>query len=244
MSKRKEIFVDLETTGLNPSRDKIVQIGMILPDGSEFESLVNPERPIPAETTAIHGITNEMVKDSPTITDLADQVITALEDADVFVAYNFTFDFQVLQQELFKSVQYDLKETDFAFIDPYKIFRKMFPHTLSNAYKFYTGKTLEGAHSAIHDIRATKAVLEKQEEEYPELFQKTPEEIARYTIGDTTILGKWFEAVEGGYRFKQGKHRGEIASIQHEKYMKWILSLEDITLSEKRYINSLLSSRV
>lgn len=236
-----QIFIDLETTGLNPNQDRICQVGAILSDGSEIDSLVNPHKNIPEEVTQLTGITNEMVKDAPDFEQVAESLIKGLENAEIFVAYNYVFDFQFLQNELFNRLQYDLKEEDFIFIDPYKVFRKMFPHTLSNAYKFYTGKIFEGAHSAINDIKATKEILEKQEESYPELFSKGMKEVEKETIGDTSILGKWFKKAKEGYSFKQGKHRGELVDLSHhEGYLKWIYKLEDVTLSEKRYISSIL----
>lgn len=232
----QHIYIDLETTGLNPNTDRICQLGVILTDGTEINSLINPKMQIPQATTDLHGITNEMVKDAPGFEELAGQLVDHLEAAEVFVAYNYAFDFQFLQNELFKTVQYELKESDFVFLDPYKIFRTMFPHNLSNAYKFYTGQEMQGAHSAIHDIRATKVVLEAQETQYPDLFAKGLKEVERITIGDTSILGKWFKAQDDLISFKQGKHRGETVAKIHKDYLKWIYSLEDITMSERRFI--------
>jgi len=235
-----QIFIDLETTGLNTNQDRVCQIGAIFSDGSELDTLINPHKNIPQEVIDITGITNESVKDAANFEDYADQLIKGLEEAESFVAYNFTFDFQVLQNELFRTVQYDLKEEDFTFVDPYKIFRKMFPHTLSNAYLFYTGKKMENAHNALADIRATKTVLEKQQEQYTDLFAKGLKEIQQETIGDTSILGKWFEKKDDSFSFKQGKHRGERVEVNHSNYLKWIYSLEDITRSEKRYIGGII----
>ena len=237
----KYIFVDLETTGLNPSQDRICQIGIILADGKEINMLINPGIAIPASVTAVHGITNEMVRNAPKFEDIAAELINGLEEANIFVAYNFTFDFQFLQNELFRTVHYELKEEDFAFIDPYKIFRKMFPHNLANAYYFYTGKQIIGAHSAINDIRATKEVLDRQKELYIDLFTKDAKEIEELTVGDTSIIGKWFGKVDGDIRYKQGKYRGELVNKSQETYLQWIYGLEDVTMSEKRYIASVIS---
>lgn len=236
-----QIFIDLETTGLNHNLDRICQIGAILNDGSEINTLINPHKPIPKEITELTGITNDAVKSAPNFEEVADQLIKELEKSQVFVAYNYVFDFQFLQNELFHCVHYELKEEDFIFVDPYKIFRKMFPHNLTNAYKFYTGKTFTEAHSAINDIRVTKEILEKQKENYPELFSKGLKTVEKETIGDTSILGKWFEKIDDGYRFKQGKYRGEKVEASHQNYLKWIYSLEDVTLSEKRYIGKFLN---
>ncbi len=234
------LFIDLETTGLNPLQDRICQIGLIKPDGSEFETLINPGVNIHPNSIEIHGITDEMVDDAPSFKDIAFDVINILEESEIFVAYNFQFDFQFLQNELFRAVQYHLKEEDFIFVDPYKIFRKMFPHSLTNAYFFYTGKQMESAHSAIHDIRATKEVLDKQKELYQDLFKQSLKEIEKFTIGDTTILGKWFGFEDGLCIFKQGKFRGEVVKLGHREYLSWIFGLEDTSLSEKRYISGFI----
>lgn len=232
------IYVDLETTGLNPNQDRVCQVGIILPNGKEIDVLVNPEIPISPSSTALHGITNETVKNAPKFIDIANELITGLEEAEIFVAYNFTFDFQFLQNELFRTVHYELLESDFNFLDPYKIFRKMFPHNLANAYYFYTGKKIEGAHGAINDIRCTKEVLDKQKEIYSELFTQPIKEIEKITIGDTSIIGKWFNCEDGIVCFKQGKYRGEVVTINHVDYLRWIYSLEDVTMSERRFISS------
>lgn len=236
----KKLFVDLETTGTDINEDRVCQIGMILPDGREYETLINPGIPIPKAATDIHGITDELVESAPSFSAVADLVINALKEADCFVAYNFIFDFQFLQAELFRAKKHILKEGNFVFIDPYKIFKKMFPHNLSNAYRFYTGKELEGLHTAIGDIRATKEILEKQKERYTDLFSLPYKEIEARIIGDTSILGKWFQTKDKVVYFQQGKYKGEAINESHHDYLKWVYSLKDSTLSEKRYIDELL----
>lgn len=235
------VFVDLETTGTNPAKDRICQIAIIKIDGSEWDSYVNPQMPIPQDSIQIHGITDAMVKDSPKFEDIADIVIQTLEEAEIFVAYNALFDFQVLQYELFNTVKYNLCERDFIFVDPYKIFKTQFPQNLSNAYKFYTGKDLVNAHSAIVDIRATKEILDKQKLAYPEFFKQPPKLIEEQTLGDMSIIGKWFKQEKGKIVFSQGKFKGikvETGLRDHANYLKWIHGLEDTSLSEKRYIES------
>ena len=237
------LYIDLETTGLDFTNDRVCQIGAFLPNGKEMDVLVNPQMPIPKFSTEIHGITDEMVKNAPCFQEISDEIIEALETAKYFVAYNFLFDFQMLQAELAR-LNYDLDENKYTFVDPYKIFRKQFPHTLSNAYKHYTGKTFENAHNALADVTATKEVLEAQKEHYPDLFSKSLEEIQIETIGETGILGKWFESKNGEILFRQGKHRKEAVNSEHESYLKWILGLEDTTISEKRFIKDKLNIRI
>ena len=237
---KKLLFIDLETTGLQPHKDRICQIGAILPDGKEIDWLINPECKIPEKTTEFHGITNEMVKDAPKFADVAEDLVKALEATDCFVAYNFMFDFQFLQYELHRNTGYKLKEQDFIFLDPYKIFKKMYPHTLSNAYKFYTGKDIENSHNAMVDIRCTKEVLEGQNQKYPDLFAQGLKHVEKETIGEISILGKWFTQKDNLIYFSQGKHKNEVVDMnKHHSYLQWIASLEDTTLSEKNYIDDL-----
>ncbi len=236
----KKIYVDLETTGIEASKERICQIAVIDANGNEYTSLVNPEKVIPDEATKVHGITNAMVKDAPKFGEIAEKVKEMLIEADHFVAYNSIFDFQFLQAELNRTIGFDLDENNYVFVDPYKIFKKMFPHNLSNAYRFYTGLELENAHNAIVDIRATKDVLDKQEAMYQELFSHGYDHVAKETIGSTSLLGKWFEIRDDGIYFKQGKHKNEKVSLVHANYLGWINGLDDITISERRYINKLL----
>jgi DNA polymerase-3 subunit epsilon len=237
----KELYVDLETTGLNVQFDRICQIGIVLHDGTEWSTLINPLQSIAKDSTKIHGITDEMVENAPTIQDISDRLIHSLEEADVFIAYNFSFDFQFLQAELYRARNYLLKESKFIFIDPYRIFKKMYPRNLANAYKFYTGKEFLNAHDALEDIKATKEILDKQKEFYADLFAKPLEQVAAETAGDTNIIGKWFEKVENGnYKFRHGKHKGEFIGLEHKSYLKWIYGLDDTTMSEKIFIGTLI----
>lgn len=235
-----QLFIDLETTGLDPTKDRICQIGMILPDGKEFESLVNPEVPIPESSTSLHGITDEMVKSAPKFKDLSKLIVEALEASEIFIAYNYIFDFGFLQHSLYREIKYELRESSFTFIDPYRIFKKMYPHSLQNAHRFYTGEEFQDAHNAIADIKATKKILEKQKEFYPDFFLQSPKDIEEQSIGKYKILGRWFEVKEDGIYFKQGKHKGEKFSKEdHLGYIQWIASLDDIALSERFLISDL-----
>lgn len=236
----KKIYVDLETTGVNAAKDRVIQIAIINDDGEEWTALLNPEMPIPAESTAIHGITDEMVKDAPVFSENADEIIALLEDADHFVAYNSLFDFQFLQAELFRANQYHLDEKNYTFIDPFKIFQKNYPHNLANAYKHYTGEILHDAHDALIDIRATQVILEKQEKAHPDFFAGGYAEVEQNTLGDTSLLGRWFETKPGGIYFRQGKYKGKKLSMEYQDYLQWISKLPDITISERRFLDEYL----
>src|SRR5690606_21879962 len=155
-------FFDLETTGINLQTDRIVEIAIlkINPDGSEqlYLKLVNPEMPIPAQATAVHNITNEMVADKPTFKQLAPEVLEFIHNCDLG-GYNINrFDVPLLAEECYRS-GYDLMIDSRKMIDVQVIFHKMEERTLKAAYKFYCQKDLVDAHSAETDTKATFEIL-------------------------------------------------------------------------------------
>lgn len=164
------VFFDLETTGVSVSNDRIVQIGIVkyYADGREKEEknrLVNPMIPIPEEATAVHGITNEMVKDAPTFKQISKGIKAFIGDADLCGFNSNRFDVPLLIEEFYR-VGSDFDMNDRRSIDVWKIFQKMEPRNLKAAYKFYCNKNLEGAHDAMNDIRATAEILESQLDYY------------------------------------------------------------------------------
>jgi len=170
--KNPLVFFDLETTGINISQDRIVEIALLKvnPNGTEETKryLVNPGMPIPPETTAIHGITNEMVADKPTFAVLAGELVNFMKGCD-FAGYNSNkFDIPLLAEELLRAdIDFDLKKRNL--IDVQVIFHKMEQRTLSAAYQFYCNKELENAHSALADTSATYEVLKAQLDKYTNL---------------------------------------------------------------------------
>ena len=167
--KRPIAFFDLETTGLNTSHDRIVEISVlkINVNGEEEqrEWLLNPEIPISAESTSVHGYTNEMVADKPTFREKAKEIAQFLGNADL-AGYNILkFDLPLLVEE-FLRVDYDFDLKDRGFIDVMNIFMKMEPRTLKGAYRFFCHGELEGAHGAIADTRATYDVLRAMLDRY------------------------------------------------------------------------------
>jgi DNA polymerase-3 subunit epsilon len=166
------VFFDLETTGTNHQRDRIVEISVVkcLPDGSrEIKTRrINPEMPIPGDSTAIHGIRDEDVKDAPTFKSLSKNLYIYLEGCDLG-GYNIVrFDIPVLVEEFRRSaLEFSLKNR--RIVDPYIIFCRKEPRSLAAAFQMYCGKELTGAHSAESDILATIEVLNGQFERYPDL---------------------------------------------------------------------------
>ena len=170
--KNPLVFFDLETTGIDMVNDRIVEICIlkVFPDGrTEVKTRrVNPTIPIPAQATAIHGITNEDVKDCPTFKEIAKSLVQLIEGCD-FAGYNSNkFDLPLLAEEFIRAgIDFDLKKRKF--IDVQTIFHKMEQRTLVAAYKFYCDKDLDNAHSAEADTVATYEVLKAQLDRYPEL---------------------------------------------------------------------------
>lgn len=158
------VFLDLETTGLVITQARIVQIACIKEtDKGDIEKkfLINPEIPIPAEATAIHGITDEMVKDAPTFKNFSKGIHAFLEGEDL-VGYNSnSFDIPILIEE-FDRVGIDFDVSEVALIDVYRNECEINPRNLAAVYKRMIGEELENAHDAMADTKATKAILAEQ----------------------------------------------------------------------------------
>lgn len=163
------VFIDLETTGLNLTSDRIIDIAVLkaLPGGETQNKTwrVNPGKPIPAETTAIHGITDADVKDCPTFAQVARQVLDFIANADLAGYNSNRFDIPILMEECLRAgIDLDLKGRKM--IDVQQIFYFMEPRNLAAAYKFYCNQKLENAHSAMADVQATYEILLAQVQRY------------------------------------------------------------------------------
>ena len=170
--ERPLVFFDIESTGTNPYRDRIVEIAVIkvMPDGSREDVVrrINPCMPIPAGASAVHGIYDADVADSPTFDVIAHNLYNYLEGCDL-AGYNIVkFDVPMLQEE-FKRCGLELSIKERKLIDVFNIFCRLYPRTLSAAYEFFCGGNLEDAHSALADTDATVSVLLGQLAKHPEL---------------------------------------------------------------------------
>lgn len=239
--KRPIIFFDLETTGTDVTRDRIVEISLIKvnPDGTEIERKrrINPERHIPAEATAVHHITDDDVKDEPTFRQLARSLADMFEGADIAGFNSNRFDVPVLCEEFARAgVEFNL--ADRRFVDVQTIFHKQEPRTLVAAYKFYCGKNLEDAHSADADTRATYEVLKAQLDRYADL-RPDVEFLSDYTGSRTQVdlMGRMKreqrKGPDGETRevivFNFGKHKGrpvEDVLRDEPSYFNWIMNGE------------------
>ena len=175
--ERPIAFFDLETTGTDVAKDRIVEIAVVkihpngqidkkpaLP-GPENRFIINPTIPIPAESTFFHGITDEDVKDKPTFADIAKNLFKFLFDCDLGGYNSNKFDIPILAEEFLRcGIDFSLEGRNL--IDVQNIFHLMEQRTLKAAYKFYCGKPLENAHEAMADVEATYEVFLSQLERY------------------------------------------------------------------------------
>lgn len=233
--ERSIVFFDLETTGLNISKDKIVEIAIVKvnPDQSEetYCKRINPEMPIPAESSEIHGIKDEDVKDCPTFKDLALEIKAFIGDSDLAGYNSNKFDIPFLLEQ-FLTLDIDFSMKDRRFVDVQTIFHKMEQRTLEAAYKFYCNKDLKNAHSAEADAVATYEVLKAQLDRYKEVendinflweFTQTGKNKKIDFVG-RLALNKKNEVI---YNF--GKHSGKTIAEVYEVepgYHRWILDNE------------------
>jgi DNA polymerase-3 subunit epsilon len=167
--KRPLVFFDLETTGLNVGKDRIVEISLlkIFPDGDQESKtiLINPGIPIPKECSEIHGIYDHHIADKPRFEEVADEIDAFIQDADLAGYNSNKFDLPLLVEEFLRAgKRFELRCR--YLIDVQNIYHKMEPRTLSAAYKLYCGKELINAHRAETDTKATYEVLKAQIEKY------------------------------------------------------------------------------
>lgn len=210
--KNPIIFFDLETTGINICHDRIVEISYykVYPNGREESKTIqiNPEIPIPPDSTAIHGIHDADVVGCPTFKEIAKEFVRDIEGCDLAGYNSNRFDIPMLVEELLRAdIDIDLKKRKF--IDVQVIFHKMEQRTLSAAYKFYCGKELENAHTAEADTKATYEVLQAQLERYPEL-QNDVDFLSKYTNQNNAVdyAGRIVYNNNGQEVINFGKYKG------------------------------------
>ena len=228
--KRPIVFFDLETTGVDTATDRIVEISLVKIDVDGTKSVktrrINPEMPIPAAATAVHGITDEDVKDEPTFRQIARSLAQYIEGCD-FGGFNSNrFDLPMLVEEFMRAgVDVDFRKRKF--VDVQTIFHRKEQRTLVAAYKFYCDKDLENAHSAEADTLATYEVLEEQIERYPDIGD-TVEQLAEFssTGANVDFAGRIALNDKGEEIFTFGKYRGQSVEEIFRKepsYYKWMM---------------------
>jgi DNA polymerase III subunit epsilon len=222
------LYLDLETTGLQTGTDRIVELAFILDkaDGSieKWETLVNPEMPIPQEVIEIHGITDQKVESAPKLRELVEKIKTFTDQTQVFAGYNVLFDLKVLMAEtrrLGENIDFHSKKV----WDMQKVFFHYEPRNLSAAYKYYCNKELVGAHGAAADIEATREVFIAQKSKYEmDMSNSETEQICSVQLpldsNGAFIVNKNDEVC-----FSFGKHKSKVANSEVQEiknYLAWI----------------------
>lgn len=228
--KKPLVFFDLETTGVNVTHDRIIEISYIkvYPNGKEEEKTLrlNPEMPIPAEATAIHHITDDDVRDKPTFKDVAKDLDKVFEGCDIAGFNSNKFDIPLLVEEFLRAgINFDVSKRKF--IDIQTIFHKMEQRTLVAAYKFYCGKNLEEAHSANADTRATYEVLKAQLDRYGNL-ENDVDFLSKFSSQNRNVdlAGRIILNADDKEIFNFGKYKGQLVTEVLRRdpgYFSWIL---------------------
>jgi DNA polymerase III subunit epsilon len=239
-------FIDLETTGINISVDRIVEIAIVKinTDGTKISKrrLVNPLVPIPVTASEIHGITDEMVKDAPTFKQIANEMKQFLENCDLGGYNSNRFDIPMMVEEFLRA-GLDFTLDGRRMVDVQKVFHMMEQRTLSAAYKFYCNKTLADAHSAEADATATWEVLCAQIDRYPNIGN-TVESILKFT-GEEEIVdfSRRFVKQNGIEVFNFGKHKGrpvtEVLRLEPQ-YYDWMMK-GDFSMHTKQKLTEILN---
>ncbi|HKC36761.1 MAG TPA: 3'-5' exonuclease [Chitinophagaceae bacterium] len=222
-------FIDLETTGINLATDRILEIAIVkvLPDGKRSikRKLINPQMPIPKQSSDVHGITDEMVKEAPAFKEVAHELKQMLDGCDIAGYNSNRFDIPLLVEEFLRAdVDFDMKGR--RLLDVQNIFHKMEQRTLSAAYKFYCNKNLDGAHGAEVDATATHEILIAQLTRYPDLG--TSIDSVLKLIGEEPIVdfARRFIMENGVEIFNFGKYKGRaVAEVlrTEPQYYDWMM---------------------
>lgn len=232
--KKPLAFFDIEATGLDVSNDRIVEISILKvdPSGEEttYTKRVNPEMKIPKESSEIHGIFDEDVKEAPTFKEIVGELTSFIGDADLAGYNSNKFDIPMLAEELLR-VGADFPMSKRKFIDVQNIFHKMEKRTLEAAYAFYCNKTLTDAHTAEADTRATYEVLLGQLEKYNGVVKNNVDflaEFSRYSSNEILdFAGRIAKNKKGEAIYNFGKHKGKtLAEVNQEEpgYYGWMLN--------------------
>lgn len=242
---RPLVVFDLETTGINTQRDRIIEISMlkVFPNGDEELRTyrVNPTIPIPKDSSEIHGIYDADVADKPTFKQLAKEIEHFLEMCD-FAGFNSNkFDFPLLVEEFYRA-EVDFEIENRKFIDVQRIFHTMEPRNLSAAYRFYCDRTLEDAHSAEADTIATWNILKAQLDRYENL-PKDVKGLHEHSGQNKNVdlAGRFVYDKNKVAVFNFGKHRGKPVEWVLEKepsYYKWMMD-GDFPLQTKRVLTKI-----
>ncbi len=243
--KRPLIFFDLETTGMDIVKDRIVEISTLRIEPGAMEMartmMINPGMPIPSEATAIHGITDEDVKDAPAFADVAGSIAGDFEGCDIAGYNSNKFDIPLLAEEFLRSgIDFDLKKS--RHIDVQVIFHKKEQRTLGAAYRFYCNKKLKEAHSAEADTRATFEILKAQLDRYKEL-ENSVDFLSDFSAHKDNVdfAGRIVYDDSGVEVFNFGKYKGQSVEevlTRDTGYYGWIMN-SDFPLYTKNVLTAI-----
>ncbi|ALU75373.1 3'-5' exonuclease [Tenacibaculum finnmarkense] len=247
---RPIIFFDLETTGINIAKDRVVEIAIlkVFPNGNKESKtwLVNPEMPIPEASTEIHGITNEKVANEPTFKALSVGINQMIEGCDLAGFNSNRFDIPVLAEELMRAgIDFDM--TDRKAVDVQVIFHKKEQRTLSAGYQFYCGQELVGAHGAEADTNATYEILLAQLDKYDDI-ENTVDALSEYSTHGKRADFAGFILVNDKDQeiFSFGKYKGrtvEEVFKENPGYNSWIQNA-DFPLYTKKVLREIKARMV
>lgn len=240
------VFFDLETTGVDVAKDRIVEICLlkVYPDGSEEARTlrINPGMSIPREASEVHGIYDSDVADCPRFADVALEVWTFIKGCDLGGFNSNHFDIPMLAEEMLRAgVDADLGAC--RRIDVQNIYHKLERRTLVAAYKFYCHKDLEEAHSALADTRATYEVLCAQLDHYPDALQNDVDFLADYSCMSRNVdfAGRIVLDDNNVEIFSFGKYKGQpvVNVLRHDPgYYSWIMQ-GDFPLNTKQVLTQI-----
>lgn len=241
--KNPLVFFDLETTGIDIVRDRIVEISILKvnPNGTEETKTrrINPGMPIPAESSAIHGIYDEDVKDQPQFKQLAKSLAEFMEGCDIAGFNSSRFDVPLLAEEFLRAgIDFDFSKRKM--IDVQIIFHKKEQRTLEAALKFYCDKELTDAHSAEADTRATYEVLKGQLDRYNDLENSVEFLSKEYSSHNNNVdlAGRMIYDDNGVEIFNFGKHKGRsVADVLKKEpgFYGWMMDA-DFSLNTKQVL--------
>lgn len=256
--KKPLVFFDLETTGANAIKDRIVEISMmkIHVDGKEelYTQRINPQMLISAEAQSVHGITNGMLSNEPTFAEVAAEISAFIGSSDLSGYNLMKFDIPMLVEEFLRhDMDFEIKGR--RVIDVQNIFHKMEQRTLKAAYKFYCGKNLEQAHSAEADTKATYEILKSMLDRYQDVdFEDKQGNISQPVVNDVEVLDKFSKYHRNAdlmgqiiYNdqdkevFNFGKYRGKMVEdvFRNEpQYYDWMMKA-DFPNSTKKLITAI-----
>jgi DNA polymerase III subunit epsilon len=256
------VFFDIEATGLNVVKDRIIQLAMIkyrpgADEAEEWTSLINPGPVIISEEAyRVHGISAQMVANKPRFEQLADKIWDFIGDADLGGYNSDRFDIPMLMEEFARAGK-DFNLENRNTVDAQKIFYKMEPRTLSAAYRLYCGKELENAHDALEDVRATVEVLKGQIEKYkdaeyidqdgnvhPGVIKNDMNALASFTNDSRTVdvTQRLKYNNNGEIIFNFGKYNGQkVVDVlsRDRQYYNWILE-KDFSVQVKQIVRKII----